>query len=71
MADPHVFWSQLLSRDVEKIRAAWDSLAADEKTAVHVHLTNMVTEDDWTEPQRVSAQAALDALKDWPASSAE
>jgi hypothetical protein len=62
--DLEVFWSNILSRDAERIRAAWEKLADDEKTTVYNHLTRMITEDDWTEPQRISAQAALDALKD-------
>ena len=64
MSDPAIFWSNILSRDAEKIRTTWESLADDEKSAVYHHLMDMVTEDDWTEPQRISAQAALDALKD-------
>jgi hypothetical protein len=64
MDDPGVFWSQMLSRDSEKIRAVWDRLDESEQVAVHAHLTRMVTEDDWTDPQRISAQAALDALRD-------
>jgi hypothetical protein len=33
-----------------------------EQAAVHAHLTRMATEAGWSEPQRASAQAALDAL---------
>jgi hypothetical protein len=62
--DPGVFWSQMLSRDSEKIRAVWDSLDESEQAAVHAHLTRMISEDDWTDPQRISAQAALEALRD-------
>lgn len=64
MDDLEVFWTNMLSRDIEKIHTAWENLEADEKNAVYAHLTRMVTEDDWAEPQRFSAQAALDALRD-------
>ncbi len=64
MNDPDAFWANMLSRDSETIRATWENLTVDEKTAVYTHITRMVTEEDWAEPQRLSAQAALDALHD-------
>lgn len=64
MLDPEQLWSGILSRDPERIRETWDLLDQEEKSAVHAHLTAMTTETDWTEPQRISAQAALDALAD-------
>ncbi|MBN2303000.1 MAG: hypothetical protein JXQ72_00895 [Anaerolineae bacterium] len=63
MDDIETLWANILSRDADRIRATWDALNAEEKTAVRAHLTRMVTEPDWSEPQRISAQAALDALE--------
>lgn len=65
MFDIEDFWAAILSREPEQIREAYASLPnADEQQAVLAHLTRMVTEPDWAEPQRISAQAALDALQD-------
>jgi len=59
------FWRMILSREPELILHAYNSLPnEDEKQSVHDHLISMVTEPDWSEPQRVSAQAALEALQD-------
>lgn len=55
-------WQSLLSRDSTTVRAAWDTLDSTERAAVYAHLKRMVTEPDWSEPQRISAQAALDTL---------
>lgn len=57
-------WAGLLSRDADQVRATWDTLNTEEQQAVHAHLIRMATEAGWTEPQRISAQAALDALSD-------
>lgn len=62
MTDPEAFWGQILSRDAGQVRAAWETLAKDEQDTVRAHLIRMVSEDGWAEPQRISAQAALDAL---------
>lgn len=62
--DPETLWANILSRDPDTIRTAWEDLDADEQTAVRAHLERMATEDGWTEPQRISAQAALDTLAD-------
>lgn len=59
-----LFWAEMLSREAERVVAAWQTLAADEQQAVWNHLERMVTEPDWSEPQRLSAQAALAALHD-------
>lgn len=63
MADPEIFWSQLLSRKAAQTREAWQSINAEEKSAVLAHLKRMVSEEGWSEPQRISAQAALDVIE--------
>lgn len=57
------FWGEVLSRDALRVKAAIQGLTdLDERMAVIAHLHNMATESGWTEPQRLSAQAALKAL---------
>ena len=58
-----IFWENMLSRDPARVREAWDTLTVEERVAIHAHLVRMSTEEGWTEPQRLSAQAALDALR--------
>jgi len=41
---------------------AWQELVREEQVAVYIHLQVMATEEGWSEPQRISAQAALHAL---------
>ena len=62
--DLEQFWSMMLGRDPEKMRELWETLTAEERASVYRHLQRMVTEDGWLEAQRISAQAALDALAD-------
>jgi hypothetical protein len=63
MADnPDTFWANLLSREADLVLAVWRELTPSERAAVHAHLTRMAAEAGWSEPQRASAQAALDAL---------
>ncbi|NJL92677.1 MAG: hypothetical protein HC915_02570 [Anaerolineae bacterium] len=57
-----LFWAELLSRAAPRIRAAFATLAADERESVLLHLQRMATEAGWAEPQRASAEAALAAL---------
>ncbi len=64
MDDLELLWNGLLSRKREQILAAWQTLTTEEQRAVVAHLQRMVTEVGWTEPQRISAQAALDVLED-------
>jgi hypothetical protein len=59
-------WDSLLSRETHLIRAAYASLTEDEQAAVLAHLQRMAVEDGWHPQQRLSAQAALDALDDFP-----
>jgi hypothetical protein len=68
MSDLETFWGNLLSGDPEVIRAAWEHLDGEERAAVYAHLESMATEEGWSEPQRLSAQAALAALQDSPGS---
>lgn len=64
MTDPEMIWAGILSRNPDKIRETWHTLNAEEQAAVHTHLQRMATEEDWTEPQRISARTALEALSD-------
>lgn len=58
------FWGEILSREPTRTRAAFAELKDEaERQAVVEHLRRMATEDGWTEPQRVSAQRALAALR--------
>jgi len=58
-----IFWENMLSRDPERVREAWGTLTVEERLAIHAHLVRMSTEEGWTEPQRISARAALEALR--------
>ena len=62
--DPETVWAGLLSREPATVRVAWKQLTREEQVAVSAHLQRMATEDGWSEPQRASAQAALDTLQD-------
>lgn len=55
-------WESLLSRETEKIRKAYLSLSGQEQQAVFTHLMRMVTEEGWHPEQKISAQAAIDAI---------
>lgn len=58
------FWGHLLSRDAERTRTTFRSLKdAEERQSILAHLRRMATEDGWAEPQRISAQHALDAIQ--------
>lgn len=60
--DLEKLWSDLLSGDAMRVRAAWQTLTTSERRAVRTHLRRMASEDGWTELQRGAAQAALAAL---------
>ncbi|HML21242.1 MAG TPA: hypothetical protein PKD09_06325 [Aggregatilinea sp.] len=62
--DVETLWKALLSRTPEQIQAAWEALNGEERIAIYVHLKRMASEEGWTEPQRISAQSALDVLGD-------
>jgi len=57
-------WEVLLSRDPKRILLAFESLQSVQKKAVREHLQKMVAEPGWQPEQRISAQAALDAIPD-------
>lgn len=59
-------WSEILSREPQRIRKVFKTLNSEEKITVRVHLIRMTTEEGWHEAQITSAKAALDALKDVP-----
>lgn len=61
-SDLEALWGMLLSRDAQRIRAAWATLAPAEQAAVHNHLRTMVTGSGWLDGQRESARVALDAI---------
>jgi hypothetical protein len=61
-----ILWDQLLSRQVDLIRLAFKSLSPESRQSVLTHLRRMVFEPGWHAEQRISAQAALDALADYP-----
>jgi len=58
------FWEQVLSRDNESIRKAFDALDRNDRRNLTVHLQKMATETGWQPEQRKSAQLALDAIKE-------
>ena len=57
-------WEVLLSRDPKQILLAYESFQPDQKKVVREHLQKMVGEAGWQSEQRISAQAALDAIPD-------
>lgn len=61
-----VLWDQLLSRQADTIRLAFSGLTTEARQSTLAHLHRMVTEPGWHTEQRISAQAALDALADNP-----
>jgi hypothetical protein len=66
MASPEhleVLWNDLLSRQPELIRAAYDSLDEQNQKVVFTHLQRMVSETGWQPEQVASAEAAIQALE--------
>jgi len=63
-----LLWDQLLSRQPEQIRAAYNHLSPDEQESVLRHLGRMASEPGWHTEQVLSAQLALQALGDQPSS---
>ncbi len=57
-----LLWEDLLSRQTERVRAAFAGLLPAEQKAVLAHLQRMSDEAGWHPEQRRSAQAALQAL---------
>ena len=58
-----VLWNNLLSRQPELIRAAYDSLDKSNQKVVLNHLQRMVSEVGWQPEQVASAKAAIHALE--------
>lgn len=56
------FWEELLSRQPNRISAAYASISGLEKESILNHLHKMATEPGWHPEQRKSAQAALNVL---------
>ncbi len=56
-------WDQLLSRHPETIRTVFSQIDQQQQANVLLHLQRMATEEGWHSEQRVSARAALEALK--------
>jgi hypothetical protein len=56
-------WDGLLSRQVDLILKAFNSLDQDGKVAVMNHLRRMSTEMGWHPEQVASAKSALDVLE--------
>jgi hypothetical protein len=65
MDDPTLFWDNLLSREADKIEAAWRSLPQTYRKDVRDHLVAMVTELDWHPEQVKSAETALNVIDLW------
>lgn len=57
-------WTEILSREADRIRLAFQSLTTAEKISVRAHLIRMTTEEGWQDAQVESATAALVAIKD-------
>ena len=58
-----ILWDNLLSREPEKVLAAFAGLTLDEQQHVRRHLERMASEPGWHPAQRASALAALAALE--------
>jgi hypothetical protein len=56
-------WDALLSRQAEKVRAAFRSLDDEQQRAAYAHLQRMAREPGWHLEQRLSAQVALEILE--------
>jgi hypothetical protein len=65
MSEPiETFWEEILSRQTERIQAAFSTLSEEEKEAVFNHLKRMTREPGWHPEQVNSAKKALEALHD-------
>jgi hypothetical protein len=60
--NPEELWDRILSRQADLIQSAFAHLSPEEQSAVLIHLRRMSEEPRWLEEQRLSAQAALQAL---------
>ena len=64
LIDPlEALWDEILSRQPERVRAAFTSLPQADQKNLLTHLERMATETGWHAKQRKSARAALKALR--------
>ena len=61
--DIEALWDELLSRQPERIKAAYRLLSQPEREAVFDHLGRMTNDEGWQPEQRLSARIALRALE--------
>lgn len=59
-------WTEILSREPNRIRKAFKNLTRSEKLRVRAHLIRMTNETGWHPEQIKSASLALEAIKDLP-----
>ena len=59
-------WTDILSREPQRIRQTFKQLNTDEKIAVRTHLIHMSSDPGWHPEQVKSASIALEAIKDLP-----
>lgn len=59
-------WTEILSREPNRIRKAFKNLTRSEKLSVRAHLIRMTNETGWHPEQIKSASLALEAIKDLP-----
>jgi len=59
-------WTEILSRNPERIQRAFQTLNTQEKISVRAHLIRMTSEEGWHPGQVQSASTALEAIKDLP-----
>ncbi len=62
--DLEILWDHLLSRDPTLVREAFQSLDPASQAEVLAHLQKMASEPGWHEQQKLSAEAALEALRE-------
>lgn len=58
------YWEEILSRQPQRIRAAYLALEGEARQAVLAHLGRMTGEPDWHPAQVESATIALQALQE-------
>lgn len=63
MDDVEKLWDMLLSRQPESVLDAFHSLSSDDQEQIINHLVKMTSEEGWHPEQILSAQTALDVLK--------
>ena len=52
-------WEEILSRDPDRIRIAYNSLTSEEKIQIFDHLKKMAHESGWHQEQKLSAESAI------------